>query len=160
MKRILLPLILPVLICAPAQASVVSDLHKQVRLELAGDGESCRLMTPEYQSLFSTAAAWFEAGESCQEGVEVMHNLRRKSSGENYVKQTRRQLQAILKGKVRKTAQTLATVAVRYRGTPPGWKFRPRSNTAETYQVELLEERWSTESVKALVRPPVARPTE
>lgn len=117
-------------------------------------------MTPAYKSLFADAARWFAAGETCSEGVEVMASLRRKISGDNYSRQVRRQLKAIPRGKVRRPGQGLATVTVRYRGTPPGWKFRPHSKTAETYQMELIEGRWNTESVKALVRPPIARPTE
>jgi len=145
------------LLSASANASPKQDLHSQVKLELKGNPKSCQLMTPDYQSLFVGAAEWFNAGDSCGDGVKVMAGMRRQNNPKAYSFQASRLLKAIGRARRSSSAPRSAKLIVRYQGTPPGWSTRPKSHTVEVYKLIFSDGVWRTDNVTARVRPPLAR---
>lgn len=166
MHRKPLPAISALLSCAallvPASSlaadSPRADLYRQVKLELKGKEASCSLMSQAYSQLFSEAGRALGGEESCEGGVYALYEARKAASGKYYKRQTRAQLKSILKGKV-KTHQGKAIIKVSYRGTPPGWKYRPRSRARETFYLVGGDSGFLTDWVQTIVRPPIARPT-
>jgi hypothetical protein len=141
----------------PAMASQAahSVLSQQVKTELQGRARSCQLMTLPYQQLFADAASMFEAGQSCADGVKAMYELRRGKDEALFIQQRRRVLNALVRPSIHSKADQ-AIIAIRYRGTPPGWNSRKHGVSRETYVLKRLAGKWLVDSVVAKVRPLVA----
>lgn len=144
-------------LCPAAQASVKSDLKRQVETELAGDGVSCQLMSQGYQDLFSYAAQSIIGEAGCPAGVRLMQTVRQGASGKYFSRQAKNQIRAIGRGRVQIEGE-VARIKIRYPGTPPGWKFRKRHKTREYYRMIRGADGWLTDSVRTIVRPPIAFP--
>lgn len=146
---------------APALAAEgpKQDLYRQVKLELRGEASSCLLMSQSYQQLFSEAGLALEGEGGCPGGISALYKARQKASGKYYARQVRAQLKAILRGRVRET-DNKTIVRVAYRGTPPGWGYRPQSRTRERFYMIAGEAGFLTDWITTVVRPPVARPAQ
>lgn len=130
---------------APAEASSPEKvLRSQLYGELLGSPKkSCDLMSDDYRDLFFEAATVIDGPAfNCPSAVLSLRIWRQEAS-KQFSRQAKRQIKARAKTSV---SGNVATVTLRYRGLPPGWRGHGRQ-TREVYQLISAGDDWLVDAI-------------